>query len=298
MQQQNIGSQIKSFFQSKGLLSSIIIANVVVWLFMLCFNLVDYLFELRMGAASNVWNDWFALSSKPVKLLRHPWTVVTYAFLHADFWHLLWNMLMLYVAGTMCCRYLGIRRFGWIYFLSGIFGGLLYVGAYNLFPVFRHSPSVLVGASAAVLGVFMAVATYVPHQQVYIWPFRRLGIKMIYLAVIFIAIDLLAIPRGNAGGHIAHLGGALFGFLFIWIGRNANSDAIRRWLTERRNKIRMTSQSKKKNASRDSRPMSDDEFNRRRADEQKRVDAILDKISKSGYDSLSKEEKTFLFNYK
>ena len=144
----------------------------------------------------------------------------------------------------------------------------------------------------------MAVATYVPHQQVYIWPFRRLGIKMIYLAVIFIAIDLLAIPRGNAGGHIAHLGGALFGFLFIWIGRNANSDAIRRWLTERRNKIRMTSQSKKKNATRDSRPMSDDEFNRRRADEQKRVDAILDKISKSGYDSLSKEEKTFLFNYK
>lgn len=147
----------------------------------------------------------------------------------------------------------------------------------------------------------MAVATYVPNQQVFIWPFRRLGIKMIYLAIIFIVFDLLAIPNANAGGHIAHLGGALFGFLFVWTGRFVNSDTVSRWQAEwrqRRNKIKMTPKSKKKNASRTSRPMSDDEFNRRRADDQKRVDAILDKISKSGYDSLSKEEKTFLFNYK
>lgn len=297
MQQQNIGNQLREFFLSKSLLSSIIAANIIIWLFTLLFGVVEYLFCLGNGTASTVWMEWFALSSEPMALLFRPWTLVTYMFLHANLWHLVWNMVMLYFAGTMCCRYLSIRKFGWIYFLSGIVGGLLYVLLFNFFPVFRFSTSTLVGASAGVLGVFMAVAAYMPNQEVGIWPFKTLRVKMIYLALFFVLMDLLSIPASNAGGHIAHLGGALFGFLYVWCGKKGTFDFLRQRHDRPKKNLRFTRESKKK-ASQHQRPVSDEEYNKRRHDDQKRVDAILDKISRSGYESLSKEEKAFLFNYK
>lgn len=301
----NFGSQLGEFFRSRSLLSGIIAANIAVWLFSLLFNIIDYLFCLRGGMAGGVWNEWFALASMPDGLLRRPWTAVTYMFLHAGLWHLLFNMAMLYVAGQMCCRYMGVRRFGWIYFLSGVFGGLLYVLFYNIFPVFYGTRSTLVGASAGVLGVFVAVATYMPNQEVYVWPFRSVCVRMKWLALIFVAVDLVSIPDANSGGHIAHIGGALFGFLFVWLSRGSLKEVTGRWgrsmdraRKERRQAHEARRRDKRYKAQARTRPVSDEQYNRKRADDQKRVDAILDKISKSGYDSLTKEEKTFLFTYK
>ena len=287
MQGKNIGFQIGNFFRSGTLLAVLIIINVAVWLLSLFFPLVDFLYDNPKGMAEEGWLGWLALSSQWEMLLRRPWTLVTYMFLHDGLWHILFNMLMLYFGGTMFCRYLGTRKFGWVYFLSGLFGGLLYLLVYNSFPVGKYNSSLLLGASAAVLGVFVAVAVYVPNESVGLWAVvRTIPIKIKYLAIAFVVIDLLSIPASNSGGHIAHLGGALFGWLYVmgmkWQGGH---------------KIRMKNK-KRKPTSHSQRPLSDDEYNRRRAADQKRVDAILDKISKSGYEALSREEKEFLFKYK
>ncbi|MCF0211332.1 MAG: rhomboid family intramembrane serine protease [Bacteroidales bacterium] len=293
MQQQGIGNQIGAFFRSKGLLSGIVMANVVIWLFMSLFGLVEYLFVLGHGTASHTWNEWFALSSEPWWVLTHPWTLLTYMFLHDGVFHLLFNMLLLVVAGDMCCRYMGTKRFGWVYFVSGVGGGLLYLLSYNIFPVFYGHRATLVGASAGVLGVFMAVAAWMPNQPVTVWPFRRLTIKMKWLALIFLALDLMSLTGNNSGGHFAHLGGALCGFLYVVLMRRY-TPAKR---AERKN-IRASRKRQRMKATVNQRPVSDEQYNQHRRQDQQRVDAILDKISQRGYDSLSKEEKEFLFNYK
>ncbi len=287
MQSQQIGNQFSNFLKSGSLLSILFIMNVALWLLMLLFPLVDYLYALPSGSAKSGFYEWLALSSQWEVVIRRPWTLLTYMFLHDGFWHILFNMLMLYFGGTMCCRYLGARRFGWIYFVGGLFGGILYLLVYNAFPVGQLQISTLVGASAAVLAVFVATAAYIPNQEVQFWLVRTFSVKMKWVAIAFVIIDLLSIPAANAGGHIAHLGGALFGWLFVVFMRNGN------FLHKVKPKKRSTH---KKESS--SRPLSDDEFNRRRAEDQKRVDAILDKISKSGYENLSKAEKEFLFKYK
>jgi len=278
---------LSDFLKSGSLLSWLVIINVGIWILSLLFPLVDYLYALPSGTVKGGWYGWMALSSRWHELLVHPWTIVTYMFLHDGLWHVLFNMLMLYFGGTLFCRYLGTRRFGWVYFLSGVAGAVLYLVVYNLFPVERFQVSTLVGASAAVLGVFVAVAAYVPEQDVSFWLIRTFTVKMKWVAVALVVIDLLTIPVGNAGGHIAHIGGALFGLLYVVAMRrlpNLMSD-----MSSPRRKKRTS------NKQNNSRPLSDEEYNRRRHEEQKRVDEILDKISKYGYERLTKEEKEILF---
>lgn len=303
-----LGNQIVAFFKGKTLLSSIIAINIAVWLFSALFGLVDYLFELGSGATNSVWYDWFALPSDLGDVVAKPWTLVTYMFIHSGFGHLFFNMLMLYCGGIMCCRYMGMKRFGWTYFLSGAAGALFYLLCYNVFPVFRGVHAYAVGASAGVLGVFVAVATYIPDQEVGIWPVAdRMKLKMKWLALAFVAIDLMCIPKGNAGGHIAHIGGMLYGFLSVWLprqqvfasqkGRRSAKRGEAKRAERRRKKMKATKKTRNA-APNGGRPVSDEDYNLKKAEEQKRVDAILDKISKSGYDSLSKEEKAILFNYR
>lgn len=286
MRQQKTNNQLSSFLKSGSLLSIIIIVCTALWILSLLFPLADDLYARPRGYAREGWYSWFALSSQWDSLLHRPWTLLTYMFLHDGLWHLLFNMLMLYFGGLMCCRYLGQKRFAWIYFLSGIIGAIFYLLVFNLFPISRTSTSTLVGASAAVLGVFIAVGTYVPNQEVSIWPFRNIQFKLKYVAIALVVIDLLSIPASNAGGHIAHLGGALTGWLYVVALRADIGKMLK-------SKPFQSKKSKQKPTSR--RPMSDDEYNRRRATNQKRVDEILDKISKSGYENLTKEEKEFLF---
>ncbi len=294
MLRQNIGNQIAAFFKSKSLLSYIIIINVVIWLLSLLLPLVDYLYVFEKGTSRNWYMDMFAMSSEVANLAHRPWTPLTYMFMHDGFWHILFNMLMLGFGGIMCNRFLGSRRFGWIYFMSGLFGAAFYLLIYSVFPVGSLHISTLVGASAAVLGVIVAVAVYVPNQEVTLWFIVPIRLKMKYMALAFVVIDLLSIPVSNAGGHIAHLGGMLFGALFV-LGMRLDSKSSMR---PKREKARFTVKKKKSKRESQGRPLTDDEYNRRKAADQKRVDAILDKISKSGYEHLSKEEKEFLFNFK
>ena len=114
MQRQRVGNQLSEFWKSGSLRSVLIVVNVALWVVSLLFPLVDYLYALPTGSVSAGWHDWLALSSQWTDLLHHPWTLMTYMFLHDGFWHILFNMVMLYFGGIMCCRYLGNRRFVWI----------------------------------------------------------------------------------------------------------------------------------------------------------------------------------------
>ena len=199
---------------------------------------------------------------------------------------------MLYFGGLLFNEYLGEKRLLWTYIAGGITGALFFLLAFNVFPVFESIAGVAValGASASVLAIIIAVATYVPDYTVQLLFIGRVKLK--YVAIIFVIIDLLSIPSGNSGGHIAHLGGAAWGFVYALVLRNGtdlyrffNFSAI---VAQKKNKYSTENTTQK-------RPFSDDEYNDRRKKSQERIDEILDKISKSGYSSLTKEEKELLF---
>jgi hypothetical protein len=204
---------------------------------------------------------------------------------------------MLYFGGILFTEYLSQKKLLWTYLLGGIAGAAFYMLAFNLFPVFApvRNISVALGASASVLAIIVAISTYVPDYTVHLFLIGRLKLK--YLAIAFVLLDILSIQSNNPGGHIAHLGGALWGFLYAFSLRKGNDwyrifDGIQipKNLFNR-NRYTKFSTSRPESG----RPLRDEEYNERRAAKQAEIDRILDKISKSGYGSLSKEEKAILF---
>jgi hypothetical protein len=189
---------------------------------------------------------------------------------------------------------LGEKRLLWTYLAGGITGGLFYLVSFNIFPAFAQVKdiSMALGASASVLAIIVATATYIPDFTVQLLLFGR--VKMKYIAIAFVAIDLLSIQSGNPGGHIAHLGGAFWGFIYAYTLKNGTD--LYRFLHFSFYKKPFTSQKRSKSAGNQEfkRPLSDEEYNARKIRKQQKIDAILDKISKSGYSSLTKEEKEFL----
>jgi membrane associated rhomboid family serine protease len=241
---------------------------------------------------------WLAVPSDLHLLMTRPWTIVTYMFTQESFFHILFNMMVLYFGGRIFTEFLDDRKLVNTYIWGGLTGALFFIVSYNLFPVFSEDVrmSVALGASASVLAILVAIATYAPNYTVYLLLLGRIKLK--YIAIVLVIIDLLSINRGNPGGHIAHLGGALWGFLSVMLYRKGlknfpgiNWYGIKNLFTWF-NKPRYT-RYKEVNTGR---PLNDDEYNRIRAERQKKIDIILDKISKSGYDSLTKEEKELLFS--
>ena len=231
-------------------------------------------------------------------LIRHPWTLITYMFFHQGILHLLFNMLWLYWFGKIFRTYFS----GWqvvnVYFLGGLVGASLYVLFYNVFPVFAAAKhvAILLGASGGVLAVVMAISCYTPRYTINLLFLGR--VRLIYIALATVALDIISISgNDNAGGHIAHLGGALLGYLFavnILKGKD-----ITAWFGRFCAWIGNFFKPKPKLKVAYKRPPTDDrEYNRQKNENQKEVDRILDKISKGGYDSLTQKEKETLFNQK
>ncbi|MDL2326846.1 rhomboid family intramembrane serine protease [Bacteroidales bacterium OttesenSCG-928-A14] len=231
------------------------------------------------------------------QLLRQPWAIVTSLFMHAGIWHLFVNMLMLYVMGRIFTQFLDDKKLLLTYFLGGIAGNLLYMLAYNAFPVFAAdiAQSYAVGASGSIMAIMASITMYRPNYEMNLWIIGR--VKLYWIMIFFVILDVLSIQSiqdGNAGGHIAHLGGVLYGCLSQYAYRSKSST---------RKKVDFKAKKKKEkyasSAPHDAhwRPMTDEEYNTQKVQEQQKIDQILDKISKNGYDALSKEEKDFLFNY-
>ncbi|MBR8704568.1 rhomboid family protein [Bacteroides pyogenes] len=246
--------------------------------------------------------EWFALPASFPRLALQPWSILTYMFIHADFLHILFNMLWLYWFGILFLRSFTARHLLGVYVLGGICGGLLYMIAYNIFPFFSDSViySVLIGASASTLAIVAAIAYREPDYRVYLLFFGAVRLK--YLALVAVGADLLLITSGNAGGHIAHLGGALSGLCFAaflnkgvdltgWINKLFDGVAalFRKDTWRRKPKMKVHY---RPNADR----ARDYDYNARKKAQSDEVDRILEKLKRSGYESLTTEEKKSLFD--
>lgn len=285
----NIFDGIKRFFTQKTTLSRLMLVNIAIWVICLFISVFTWLFN-----AEGIFfmTKWFAVPADLSVLALKPWTVFTYMFLQENFWHLFFNMLMLYFGGIIFLQFLSQRQLLWTYIVGGLVGALFFILSYNVFPVFEmtKNAAVALGSSASVLSILVTAATYRPEYGVNLLFFGQ--VKMEWIAIIFVIIDFLSINRGNPGGHIAHLGGAFWGFLYALL-LTKNNDLYRTFKTSRHQK-----KYKFKNYNKDSynkRPKTDEQYNYEHAEEQIEIDRILEKISKNGYSSLTEKEKEFLF---
>jgi hypothetical protein len=203
-------------------------------------------------------------------------------------------MITLYFSYQLYSGYFSDRKFINVYFLSGFSGALIFIGSVNLFPLFGSQIKEIhaMGASAAIIGVMTGICFYRPNDHVMFFGFWKM--KLIYLALIFLILDLTQIGKGeNEAGHLAHLGGALYGYLWA-VNMKKNKD-ISAFFGRVQDLFLFSYVKKKQNAKKSRIPFSDEEWNQSRTKRSKKIDDILDKISRSGYDSLTKEEKRILF---
>ena len=286
----SILNNLKQEFKQGTVLNKLIYINVGVFLLFSILGVFSFMFQFDLSPILNR----LYLPAENSKLLRQPWAFITYMFLHNGFLHLLFNMVWLHFAGKIFLQYLSPKQLLSTYILGGISGGLLFIIAYNYIPalaIYTQNAQAL-GASAAVLAIIVAIATYTPNYSVR-FPFIGI-VKLKHIAIFSVALDVLSIPKGNAGGHIAHLGGALFGYLYIKQLQKGNdfSIGLTTWLNSLSNLFKPKSKLKTVHK----RPKTDKQFNTEKSAQQKAVDLVLEKISKSGYESLSKEEKETLFS--
>lgn len=294
--------KIKGFFSSSGVLPKLLLINIVIWLLIYLVRIVTFLFKVPGNDAEAIWIDWIlkwlAIPAAGELIMNRPWSIITYMFLHIDFWHLLFNMLWLYWFGKIFLEFLSNRQLLMAYLAGGISGGIVFIAAYNFFPVFESGlgQALALGASASVLAVVFLISFTVPDYAINLLFIGRVKIK--YIAIAMVVMDILMIRSGNAGGHFAHLGGALWGIINVMLIRKGydpsgllifmnDGKGIRKSTRPKTVKFRKVHTA--------GRPVTDEEYNAQRAENQKKTDEILDKIAKSGYSTLSKEEKDFLF---
>lgn len=292
----SIREEIHLQWRSGGVLKRLLFINIGVFLALHAVGFVCWL------TGSPPWDlralDYLMASGDGAWVLHRPWTLVTYMFTHYDVGHILWNMMVFWFSGQLFQSALGPQRLLGNYVLGGLTGYLFYLFGYLMPPelnMIGNAP--ILGASAAIMSVLIGVATHRPNMEVGL--FLIGAVRMKYLAIGLLIIDLIGVRSGgNTGGHLAHLGGALYGFLAarqLMRGRDWSQGFVR-WLERvgaffrrgRRSHLRVEKRARR-------RILQDVEYNAAKRDKQARVDAILDKISRSGYDSLSREERDFLF---
>tara|TARA_B100000809_G_scaffold155743_1_gene153036 strand:+ start:6186 stop:7040 length:855 start_codon:yes stop_codon:yes gene_type:complete len=275
-------NNLKGRFQNGNIVEKLIYINIAIFILTLLFNVFQGLYKGQI----NWLVDWFSLDDDYTSLLQKPWSIITYGFLHADFIHILMNLIVLHFIGHLFLEYFTQKQLLNFYVIGTLFGGILFLLSQNYFPLFEGKSSLLVGASAGISAIFIGVTTYIPNYQLKL---RFIGfVKLWYLAAFWISLDIIGLIGDNAGGHFAHLGGSLFGFLYVnqVSNKKINLSSMFSSFFKRKEKPLKTvhkSAKKKTNSVKNTNVT------------QKQIDAILDKISKSGYDTLTKTEKDFLF---
>lgn len=274
----------------------LIIINVVIFLALVILKVFSYVlkapdffdFIYRQLAIPALFHDF----------VQRPWTIITYAFVHDldTIFHILFNMLIFYWFGRLFVEYLGSDKLIAVYVLGALAGGVAYLLAYNFIPFYNERVPLLgmIGASAAVNAVVVACATLLPNYTFYLLLLGPVRIK--YVAIFFVVLSFLGSVGSNAGGNVAHLGGALIGFVYIKQLQKGNNWG--NWVTifldwvkglfKPGPKVKVSYRSDKR--SKDARKQKSDKIS------QDEIDAILDKISAGGYESLTREEKEKLFN--
>jgi membrane associated rhomboid family serine protease len=286
-----IWDDIKKTFRDGNNLTKLIYVNIAVFILITITAVIGFL--LNNPNVSEKALNLFSVPSSFKALLLRPWTLITYMFVHKDIWHILFNMLWLYWFGRIFLEYLDQRKLVAVYILGGLSGALLYILSFNIFPAFAGvvSESVAIGASASVMAIVIAIAAYVPDYTVHLLLFGRIKIKYMALAI-FVLTSVMDFSI-NSGGKLAHIGGAFFGYFYTLnlrqgreVGKSFNR-IIDFLVTvfKPRKKLKVTHK----------KVPTEYEYNKTRVEHQASINIILDKISKGGYDSLTKEEKETLF---
>lgn len=285
----NILAEIKESFREGSSLTRLIYINLGLF-FILRITYVFYF----LSETAFPFMDWMALPANFELLATRPWTLITYMFLHFDFLHILFNVLWLFWMGRIFLDYFSQSKLVMLYVLGGIAGGLCYVAGFNSFPVFSRivADSRLLGASASVIAIVTALAVSAPNHRIHLMFIGEVKLK--YLALFSMLIYVIGISSTNAGGNLAHLGGALAGIVYALLFMR-NPAVLKKVTTPKESFLKKAFAPKPKVKVSYRRPVDDMEYNRQINQENARVDEILDKISKSGYDSLSKDEKDILF---
>ncbi len=287
----SIIDEIKESFRKGSTLTRLIYINLAVFILV---NLVEAVFFLsNIHGRFPIFMSYLAVPADTSLLIQRPWTLITYMFTHKGFIHILFNILWLFWFGKVFLEYFDGKKLVGVYLLGGLAGAILYIISFNLFPVFSQdlSRSIAMGASASVTAVIVAIAAYVPN---YNWNMMFLGrIKIVYIAIAVILLSSLIEFSENAGGKIAHIGGALFGYLYTI--RYKQGKDMTRGLNRFLEKLFAMLKPKPRIRVTHRKAETDMDYNKRKSDEQKDVDRILDKIAKSGYSSLSAKEKEILF---
>lgn len=290
-------TNLKNTFKRGNIYIQLIYINVGVFVVTTLVSVFLILFK-RNGSAIL---QYLELPASVDTLLTQPWSLFTYMFMHSGFMHILFNMLWLYWFGNLFLFFFSAKHLRGLYILGGICGGLLYMLAYNVFPYFRDATelSYLLGASASVLAIVVATAYREPNFTVNLLFLGAVRLK--YIALFMVLSDLLFMASDNAGGHIAHLGGALAGLWFAMAlskGRDVTRwiNVILDWITGLFDiKVRRNARKSKMKVHYGTR-VDDYNYNARKKVQSEEIDRILDKLKQSGYDSLTTDEKKSLFD--
>lgn len=290
-------TDLRDTFRRGSIYIQLIYINVAVFVAITLAGVMLQLFNAETAGGLFLWLE---LPASPARFLMQPWSLLTYMFMHGGLLHILFNMLWLYWFGALFLNVFSAKHLRGLYILGGICGGILYMAAYNVFPYFRPyiDNSFMVGASASVLAIVAAAAYREPNYPIRLFLLGTLRLK--YLALIVIGMDLLFITSDNAGGHIAHLGGALAGLFFAaqlgkgrdltaWINRalDGMTALVHRKPRKPKMKVRYGTGGTRQ---------QDYDYNARKKAQSDEIDRILDKLRKTGYEGLSDEEKKSLFD--
>lgn len=289
----DIIDRIKYQYKTGDILIRLIFINVGIFLIIKILGVFFTLFKIETFNLL----QFVAVPSQPETLLRRFWTPFTYMFVHEGFWHILFNMLWLYWFGKIFLEYFNGRQLGSVYLLGGLSGALLYILAFNLIPYYLDlGNSWMIGASAAVMAIVMAAAFYRPEVQLHLFLLGR--IKIVYIALFIFILDFISLDDlSNPGGHLAHIGGAIAGYLFAVRYRQGKdiTNGIGKMMDHIANLFKKKPKKTKMKVSH-RRAESDMDYNYRKHREQEEIDRILDKLKHSGYSSLSADEKKKLFD--
>jgi membrane associated rhomboid family serine protease len=286
-----IWDEIKMSFQKGSVITRLIYVNLAIFIL---FRIIHLIFFLSGNQFYGL--QYFELPSGFNQFLQQPWSLITYMFVHFNFLHILFNLLVLYWFGRIFLDYYSQPQLLGLYLLGGIAGGIVYTVAYNLFPVFSQvvSDSFLLGASASIIAILIAAAFRDPNRDIFLFLIGRIPLK--FLALFMVISYIIGISTSNAGGNLAHLGGVLMGWIFFI--RQKKGYDITSFITLFFNRLQQVFKPRVKVKIVHRQPPRDDyEYNRQRAADHNELNRILDKIGKEGYDSLTKEEKETLFRH-
>ena len=293
MAPRNLLQEFKFQLFSGTMTNRLVIINVLVFVFIILLEALSRLLKIDEAIINDFCSQIFTLDTNIQGFILKPWGLFTSIFSHFDLWHLLFNMIFLYFSGAYFEKLFGAKKLLLTYFFGGLFGGIFELAAESLFPLLQNTHQLVVGASGSIMALFTALAFYSPNTKVNL--FGIIPIKIYFIALFFLVQDLIGLGSDDQIAHFAHIGGATFGILSI-INIQSNKNILNR-LQKIIEDFKLTFKRKNKRKNNEfSKVKTDEEYNYERKLRQDKTDVILDKIAKSGYESLSKSEKDFLFN--